>query len=790
MKQKVLKGLKIVTRWLACAKSALVLGVIVALITWGMPLATPKFVAKVNRLLSAFDGDTDVVSLMFSSVISFVVIFISALLVYIQVYINRFPSELVLNQIKPRYANFGTAIALYLFFCVVEMVVKMGRFSDAVLSVCGVGIFIWLFYFAYSLHYKTSLTECTRTYVKDILNTERLLEDSNALKAKLRILEKTYNECIARNELYVCQIICEESNKVFLESMKESQTSIINGDSKSKQISEAMDNTFEHSISLARDTEMTADRKTQTTAVRNVVSQLTMCIKLGMMDQYKKYTNMLMDELYFLCKSENGELQDRYYHALMEIVRISVESKNSQEYLKCTLTSMKSNAKYFGYLSNYDMSDGYLFLLGYCIEKDMGEEYIKDFVNFLKSATVVMPDFEKGNRSIEIVRNTIFMVLRRNRKAEVAIIIDSMDSIKRFAVKNEKWTIFSIQIFAEFENENFKDCFEISFEKHVNLLTSIKESYSDKFLSTLLYPDFKRFLNESENRIERVRILKDSFIQLMREAYRLDMARMSYRLFGKLQDCITDENITEATRESLMEIYFIVIEQSLKSTHEELNILIFSWMQEAIEALDQKKLLSENLGEEIINIIIDKITQTGMNEDVREYLLEMISGWSIQFEEGNPQNFVLINKQIRVLLINGLHSVGLFSLETLNIALLKNISNDLGWMLINALQQDYPEVQLLLDSVIDLYRKSVIFGVAFNIRIYLLTLFTTVGAFCQTDSKYNPTGDAVISFLKEIPHDMIDLAIDVRKNDYDGWDNDEFGNIKNGVAILKGKLAT
>lgn len=324
----------------------------------------------------------------------------------------------------------------------------------------------------------------------------------------------------------------------------------------------------------------------------------------------------------------------------------------------------------------------------------------------------------------------------------------------------------------------------------MNLLTSIQESYSDKFLRTLPHPNFKRFLSESENRIERVQILKDSFIQLMREAYRLDMARMSYQLFYELQDCITDENITEATRESLMEIYFIVIEQSLKSTHEELNILIFSWMQEAIEALDQKKLMSENLEEEIINIIIDKITQTGMNEDVREYLLEMISGWSIQFEKGNPQNFVLINKQIRVLLINGLHSVGLFSLETLNIALLKNISNDLGWMLINALQQDYPEVQLLLDSVIDLYRKSVIFGVAFNIRIYLLTLFTTVGAFCQTDSKYNPTGDAVISFLKEIPHDMIDLAIDVRKNDYDGWDNDEFGNIKNGVAILKGKLAT
>ena len=634
------------------------------------------------------------------------------------------------------------------------------------------------------------MTECTRTYVKDILNTKGLLEDSKALKAKLKILEKTYNECVARNELYVCQIICEESNKVFLESMKGSQTSIINGDSKSKQISEAMDNTFEHSISLARDTEMTADRKTQTTAVRNVVSQLTMCIKLGMINQYEKYTNTLMNELCILCKNGNRELQDRYYHALVEIVRTSIESKTSQEYLKCTLTSMKSNAKYFGCLSNYDMSDGYLFLLGCCIEKDLGEEYIKDFVNFLKSATVVMPDFEKGNRSIEIVRNTIFTVLRRNRKAEIYIVIDSLDLIRQFAIKSEKWTILAIQIFVEFKNERFKDYFEISFKKYVNLLTAIQESYSDKFLGTLPHPNFKRFLNESENRIERVQILKDSFIQLMREAYRLDMARMSYQLFYELQDCITDENITEATRESLMEIYFIVIEQSLMSTHEELNILILSWMQEAIEALDQKKLMSEKIGGEIINIIIDKITQTGMNEDVREYLLVMISGWSIRFEKGNPQNFVLINKQIRVLLINGLHSVGLFSLETLNIALLKNISNDLGWMLINALQQDYPEVQLLFDSVIDLYRKSVIFGVAFNVRIYLLTLFTTIGAFCQTDSKYNSTGDVVISFLKEIPHDMIDLAIDVRKNDYDGWNNDEFGNIKNGVAILKGKLAT
>ena len=113
------------------------------------------------------------------------------------------------------------------------------------------------------------------------------------------------------------------------------------------------------------------------------------------------------------------------------------------------------------------------------------------------------------------------------------------------------------------------------------------------------------------------------------------------------------------------------------------------------------------------------------------------------------------------------------ALEENNTKLLKGTSNSIGWMLVQALQQDYSESKQLLNYAIDIYQKADAFGVAFNIRIYLLTLFTTV-----------------ISFLKEIPHDMIDLAIDVRKNDYDGWDNDEFGNIKNGVAILKGKLAT
>ena len=785
MKQKVLKGLKIVTRWLACAKSALVLGVIVALITWGMPLATPKFVAKVNGLLSAFDGNTDVVSLMFSSVISFVGIFISALLVYIQVYINRFPSELVLNQIKPRYANFGTAIALYLFFCVVEMVVKMGRFSDAVLSVCGVGIFIWLFYFAYSLHYKTSLTECTRTYVKDILNTESLLEDSKALKAKLKILEKTYNECVARNELYVCQIICEESNKIFLESMKANQKSIIDGTEKSKKIAESMNVIFVNSIELTRDAEMTANQKTQSVAVKNVVSQLILCIKLGLVDQYKKYCKQLKYELEILVKNQNKKLVNKYYTTLLEIVDVSHGLKTSNDYVKSLLKMLREEMVYFSSMSSQEATVGYLLVLTYCLEKDNNGDYLNELCAFLQGAIINMPGFEKDDQIIELIRNAFFTSINNLQESKDAVKL--LKSVVLLAEKDDKWMKIYIQALVAMQQNTNAENFEKVFDMHVNLLEHAVNNCTGKENPIIPFPDFKRYALEIANNEDKENSLCRVISGLLVSSYNDNVKYIFVSLLDGLNECI-ELKIRKEFRDKLIKLYSVALCEISIANESELQETTLYFIEKSIEQLDRKNLISEQIGLELIGKIIDICTAIDSGIRSKQNISKMIFSWYNKFE--NPKNFVLTSKKIREKLIDGTYAVAMSALEENNTKLLKGTSNSIGWMLVQALQQDYSESKQLLNYAIDIYQKADAFGVAFNVRIYLLTLFTTIGAFCQTDSKYNSTGDAVISFLKEIPHDMIDLAIDVRKNDYDGWNNDEFGNIKNGVAILKGKLAT
>ena len=131
---KMPNNLKNVMRGIDRIKSSLIFAALVAFCTWVIPAWIPQSAVKIDELIVGFVEGFDLVSLMFSSIVSFVGIFISALLVYVQVYINRFPSELVLNQIKPSYVNFGIAVASYLFNCVIAMLAKASLYSDIVLS--------------------------------------------------------------------------------------------------------------------------------------------------------------------------------------------------------------------------------------------------------------------------------------------------------------------------------------------------------------------------------------------------------------------------------------------------------------------------------------------------------------------------------------------------------------------------------------------------------------------------------------------------------------------------------
>lgn len=344
-----------------------------------------------------------------------------------------------------------------------------------------------------------------------------------------------------------------------------------------------------------------------------------------------------------------------------------------------------------------------------------------------------------------------------------------------------------IQALVAMQQNTNAENFEKVFDMHVNLLEHAVNNCTGKENPIIPFPDFKRYALEIANNEDKENSLCRVISGLLASSYNDNVKYIFVSLLDGLNECI-ELKIRKEFRDKLIKLYSVALCEISIANESELQETTLYFIEKSIEQLDRKNLISEQIGLELIGKIIDICTAIDSGIRSKQNISKMIFSWYNKFE--NPKNFVLTSKKIREKLIDGTYAVAMSALEENNTKLLKGTSNSIGWMLVQALQQDYSESKQLLNYAIDIYQKADAFGVAFNVRIYLLTLFTTIGAFCQTDSKYNSTGDAVISFLKEIPHDMIDLAIDVRKNDYDGWNNDEFGNIKNGVAILKGKLAT
>ena len=453
--------------------------------------------------------------------------------------------------------------------------------------------------------------------------------------------------------------------------------------------------------------------------------------------------------------------------------------------MKSLLKMLREEMVYFSSMSSQEATVGYLLALTYCLEKDNNGDYLNELCAFLQGAIINMPGFEKNDQIIELIRNAFFTSINNLQESKDAVKL--LKSVVLLAEKDDKWMKIYIQALVAMQQNTNAENFEKVFDMHVNLLEHAVNNCTGKENPIIPFPDFKRYALEIANNEDKENSLCRVISGLLASSYNDNVKYIFVSLLDGLNECI-ELKIRKEFRDKLIKLYSVVLCEISIANESELQETALYFIEKSIEQLDQKNLISEQIGLELIGKIIDICTAIDSGIRSKQNISKMIFSWYNKFE--NPKSFVLTSKKIREKLVDGTYAVAMSALEENNTKLLKGTSNSIGWMLVQALQQDYSESKQLLNYAIDIYQKADAFGVAFNIRIYLLTLFTTVGAFCQTDSKYNPTGDAVISFLKEIPHDMIDLAIDVRKNDYDGWNNDEFGNIKNGVAILKGKLAT
>lgn len=84
-------------------------------------------------------------------------------------------------------------------------------------------------------------------------------------------------------------------------------------------------------------------------------------------------------------------------------------------------------------------------------------------------------------------------------------------------------------------------------------------------------------------------------------------------------------------------------------------------------------------------------------------------------------------------------------------------------------RSNHNNVNYLIDRAIDLYEMTVEMELSKTTRVFIATLFTTIGAYCSKDVKLYTYRNRIIKRLKA-PIDIIKVAARLRTSENDTWD--------------------
>ena len=301
--------------------------------------------------------------LIFSSLIGLVTIWLSGYFILIQLYKNTYPMEIIEK-------NFLKKVKIILIYSILNIligVLTLSLFNNYVTEIYYIILFvinvIVVFYYTYRINREFTINTYVDKYFKDLADSlEKENITQNDVDNSFKDFYKFFDECIIKDEYYVCNNISEKIGLLFKNLIEHCNKMVLNNEEEMAQyIFEKIINSGMYQISYAKDS------KTESLISNLFIQQeknIKICIKIGKLDWFKKYIkqiNLLSKEYN---NNHNGILEE-LYDLNMEIGKTLL--KKEDEWLDWFINELYNinislkyafkniNLNYFGKLLTYVM---------------------------------------------------------------------------------------------------------------------------------------------------------------------------------------------------------------------------------------------------------------------------------------------------------------------------------------------------------------------------------------------------------------------------------------------------
>lgn len=505
---------------------------------------------------------------------------------------------------------------------------------------------------------------------------------------------------------------------------------------------------------------------------------LLYCIENKQYEWYKIYFHEFSIFVFKMLKEENYLLTDKLYGTYYRLFkRLIKESKD--EWISYSLEEIEFLTFTYIYVFNKNNIQNYVMLvielLEFCVKRKY-DSYYGLFFEKLKKFTTAKYIEHGGFNDVKAFYASLFSLLLKEDSNRALELTESVLNKNVRTHEDSSLLEFKLYAIADLSSSNSHDAaYETKlFDHHIDALVeaiSLNKDYN----GYIALPDFYNRIEKQDCPKEIIDETIDSIKKLLHHCIVTDYLPPFYTLLKELRESLAKTTQQQKeVQKRLLEIFFWLFRKTIVLVNQQFFELTYDFLQQILEDMDRNRAISSDLGKFLISRVAKAYSGTRRdNEKLTILSIELLFSF---MSEGEEYYFVMSNAEQRKFLYRSLFNIGTECIESNFEEGLRKVSNALGWLIIyNLKHSTQGHTTYLIGRACELFYLAKKMDISKKTQMFLLTLFTTVGAYCCKDPSYKHYRNQIIESIKDESIERIKIAVSLRTSENDMW-NDLYEN--------------
>lgn len=716
-----------------------------------------------------------ITQIFLASIIALLAMLSALYFIYVQTYLNRYPLKLINKKFNIPILYCSIIMIFDIIFGTMTLALNLGFFINALYWIISVMIIVILVILTFNSTRLLSISYYANKYVEE---TRAIIENDpnkEALQNTLSELYQIFDECISKEEYYVAQIICDSTKEILNGLLKEINGHIIEQKINEKDAIILGIIVYQSSFKQIRRVSDQCSSQFEDTIIYAPISYLLTCSDIGQYSLYKEFVDILSSQLYSFQNNNQKRIVKLLYSNLEDLVdRLLIQKERSEwvSYLFNELFSMTNALSYVN--DSYDMRD-YARLITYCLLKSFDTSCYNNVFEIFQSFTISVARTTRNFEHIVIYYASISKKLIEKKDEEkINDYIALLDKIQKYLISDTKWIDY-LFIFVSWLAQEMPLRYKKEMrQKNINILADlILLEESDLHSVNILMPNYMEDVKEHCSDVVYIKEIAEDFKHFCTLSIRRNNTSTYYIFIQNINQCLLVlPRSSREPQEALFDVYDQVLFLVSNVSNQTFPEMTLSMLNSVISSMDKERQISKEFAYKIIKIFTDHASHGSYISDyMRDNLIEQLRDWFC--EEDDIKTFISNDIEAKKLLFKSIYQIGLDCIEYGKEESLRKVSNSLGWALIRSMQRGENDaiIKQLTGLAQNTYRIAKRMKVSSSTQLFLLTLFTTVGTFCETSSHLLRYQVSFVSFLANEDYDLVETATQVRTSESDNWDS-------------------